>query len=182
MTTPKNKSGHCQICDRYQKIPKGLLAKHGYSREYGFFNGTCHGSDHPPYEHSCDLIPGEIEIVKKMLGNVQAAIAKWEQQTEVCVVRMYRDRMYCYREAVVKSEPYFSVARQEASSILTLHDKESGEQLPDSLWNFETEGEAIQHYNQKYIETVLKMEEKWLKGNLVWLTDRLNNWKYVEIV
>jgi hypothetical protein len=49
MTATHN--GTCQACGRVQAIrANGLLAKHGYTTEYGFFNGTCSGSDHPPLE------------------------------------------------------------------------------------------------------------------------------------
>ncbi len=49
MTATHN--GTCQACGRIQAIrASGLLAKHGYTTEYGFFNGTCSGSDHPPLE------------------------------------------------------------------------------------------------------------------------------------
>jgi hypothetical protein len=50
MTTATH-NGTCQACGRVQAIrANGLLAKHGYTTEYGFFNGTCSGSDHPPLE------------------------------------------------------------------------------------------------------------------------------------
>lgn len=49
MTATHN--GTCQACGRSHAIrANGLLAKHGYTVEYGFFNGTCSGSDHPPLE------------------------------------------------------------------------------------------------------------------------------------
>jgi hypothetical protein len=45
-------TGTCQACGRRQAvhINTGLIAKHGYTTEYGFFNGTCGGSDHLPLE------------------------------------------------------------------------------------------------------------------------------------
>lgn len=43
-------NGHCQCCGRLQAhTPRGI-AKHGYTTEYGFFNGTCSGSDRQPLE------------------------------------------------------------------------------------------------------------------------------------
>jgi hypothetical protein len=48
--------GHCQVCGSRQKLPNGRLAKHGYTLEYGFFNGTCFGSNELPYELSCELV------------------------------------------------------------------------------------------------------------------------------
>lgn len=49
--------GHCQLCGRFQRLPGGSLAKHGYTVEFNFFNGVCPGSHHLPYEQSCDLLP-----------------------------------------------------------------------------------------------------------------------------
>lgn len=39
--------GHCQLCACVQAIdPKtGLIAKHGYTVQYGYFSGTCPGSE-----------------------------------------------------------------------------------------------------------------------------------------
>lgn len=45
-------TGTCQACGRRQAIHvhTGLIAKHGYTTDYGFFNGTCGGSDKQPLE------------------------------------------------------------------------------------------------------------------------------------
>lgn len=46
--------GTCQICGRIQKLPRGLLAKHGYQVVWESFTGTCYGSGLAPFEVSCD--------------------------------------------------------------------------------------------------------------------------------
>jgi hypothetical protein len=48
--------GTCQVCRAVQKLPNGKLAKHGYTTRYGFFSGTCFGSDFLPLEISCELV------------------------------------------------------------------------------------------------------------------------------
>lgn len=50
-------TGICQACGRRHAVnPKsGKLAKHGYTVDWGFFNGTCQGSDHPPLEQDTTL-------------------------------------------------------------------------------------------------------------------------------
>ncbi len=52
--------GRCQACDRLQKLPDGVLAKHGYQvigrGNQGYFAGTCKGSGHNPYEEDCTWI------------------------------------------------------------------------------------------------------------------------------
>lgn len=57
--------GHCQVCTRLCKLPGGFIAKHGYNVTYGFFNGTCWGSDELPYEQSCDLVKESVERAKE---------------------------------------------------------------------------------------------------------------------
>lgn len=49
-------NGHCQICGSVQKLPASRLSKHGYTVKWGFFSGTCPGSDGKPFEVSTDLI------------------------------------------------------------------------------------------------------------------------------
>lgn len=51
--------GTCQVCQARQavNVKTGLLAKHGYQvAGYGFFNGTCWGSDHLPFEKDKSLV------------------------------------------------------------------------------------------------------------------------------
>lgn len=54
-------NGHCQVCGRKQKLPNGKLAKHGYKvANYGFFNGTCFGSENLPFEQDKTLVEQSI--------------------------------------------------------------------------------------------------------------------------
>jgi hypothetical protein len=67
--------GTCQICGRPQKLPSDKLAKHGYKvAGYGFFVGTCPGSDHLPYERSCDLLPPMITTQKTIVTCLKARL------------------------------------------------------------------------------------------------------------
>lgn len=52
MTNTATHDGTCQACGRQHAVnPKtGNLAKHGYTVDWGFFNGTCSGSDKQPLE------------------------------------------------------------------------------------------------------------------------------------
>ena len=45
-------TGTCQACGHRQAVHvnTGKIAKHGYTTSYGYFNGTCGGSDHLPLE------------------------------------------------------------------------------------------------------------------------------------
>jgi len=49
--TKATHNGTCQACGRKQAVKaNGLLAQHGYTVDYGYFNGTCSGSDYRPLE------------------------------------------------------------------------------------------------------------------------------------
>ena len=52
--------GICQVCGHRQKLPAGRLAKHGYTTRAGFFQGTCWGAGHLPFEQDISLIEGAI--------------------------------------------------------------------------------------------------------------------------
>lgn len=65
--------GHCQACEREQRMPGGLMAKHGYTVPHrgmgGWFFGTCRGSDSKAFEQDC--------AITKMM------IAETEKQREI---------------------------------------------------------------------------------------------------
>tara|TARA_Y100000816_G_scaffold177373_1_gene128019 strand:- start:625 stop:1464 length:840 start_codon:yes stop_codon:yes gene_type:complete len=52
MKTTHTHRGHCQACGRVHAVDtaKNLLAKHGYTVEFGYFDGVCTGSDRKPLE------------------------------------------------------------------------------------------------------------------------------------
>jgi len=54
MTTTTVKATHrgtCQVCGRAQAHFKGTIAKHGYTVDWGFFNGVCQGAEALPLEY-----------------------------------------------------------------------------------------------------------------------------------
>lgn len=53
-------------------LPAGVLAKHGYTTQWGFFSGTCRGSGHPPFEVSCDLIKTFVATAQDKLADFEA--------------------------------------------------------------------------------------------------------------
>jgi hypothetical protein len=52
--------GTCQVCSRVQKLPNGVMAKHGYQVLGGFFEGVCFGSNHLPLERDKTLVEKSI--------------------------------------------------------------------------------------------------------------------------
>lgn len=53
--------GNCQVCGRLQAIVGFRIAKHGYTvKGFGYFVGTCHGSDKRPMQVERDLTDATI--------------------------------------------------------------------------------------------------------------------------
>lgn len=66
----------CQICGREIKANTGVIAHHGYTREWGMQTQSCYGARYPAYEESHQRIPeviaiyaGQLERAKSRLQN-----------------------------------------------------------------------------------------------------------------
>lgn len=81
--------GNCQICGRHQKLPGGVLAKHGYTVRFSYFEGTCPGSNELPYEQSCELLPPMIENVTQQIADVNARADAIQATTDKVHVQEY---------------------------------------------------------------------------------------------
>lgn len=82
--------GHCQVCGAKQKLPAGRLAKHGYQvARWGFFMGTCSGSDHRPFEQDISLIEGAIAYAQARSEELVAFAANTRALTEKVWVHEY---------------------------------------------------------------------------------------------
>lgn len=98
--------GECQACGRRQKLPGGVLAKHGYTKRWGFFSGVCPGSDELPFEQSSAL-------VERFIAQAEQQIVMWQKEyddahtmadavapedlTAKAWIRIYDSRNYTYR-------------------------------------------------------------------------------------
>jgi hypothetical protein len=68
--------GHCQACNAIQKLPEGVLAKHGYVvAGYGFFNGVCMGSGHKPLEQDKSIVERSIVWAQGLIDTTRAKIS-----------------------------------------------------------------------------------------------------------
>jgi hypothetical protein len=63
--------GTCQVCGRLQKLPAGKLSKHGYTKRWGFFEGTCPGAHYRPFEQAFDRIQVAIDRTKGQIADLQ---------------------------------------------------------------------------------------------------------------
>lgn len=103
-------SGTCQACGRLQKLPGGVLSKHGYTVESGFFSGVCRGSGYLPFEVSYDQVArytAEAQAERNYLASVQAAHrASVENvvQVHVFVKSTRKGSVYTWHTTEVKAE------------------------------------------------------------------------------
>ncbi len=69
-------TGECQICGRVQAVRPGsnLMAKHGYTVDWGCFRGTCWGADHLPLQLSKDLLDKAIQMSHETIANLNQSI------------------------------------------------------------------------------------------------------------
>lgn len=87
-------TGLCQWCEARHKLPRGRLAKHGYTVRNHWFEGVCAGSDELPYELSCDLIQASIDAAKEQREHCLVKIAKTEAIVPVVERKAW---LYVYR-------------------------------------------------------------------------------------
>ncbi|WNM70222.1 hypothetical protein [Myxococcus phage Mx1] len=79
---PQNPTGTCQCCFNAQKVVKGHISLHGYTRPgWGFINGRCRGSGYKPFEVTCEqtkVFKGELEAAKVNAENRKGALERNE--------------------------------------------------------------------------------------------------------
>jgi hypothetical protein len=69
--------GRCQVCNRIQKLPNGLLAQHGYAVLDGYFEGVCYGSKHLPLEQDKATVVRSISVTQERIQEFEHAIRLW---------------------------------------------------------------------------------------------------------
>lgn len=85
--------GTCQVCEREMKLPGGVLSKHGYTKPWGWYMGTCAGSGELPYEQSCQVIANQmIPSLKRTIAWAQSRIEDYPvNKNEGITVREDKD-------------------------------------------------------------------------------------------
>lgn len=72
MTKTTQIRGNCQCCAKEQAVVGGLMSKHGYTVDHGWFNGVCSGNRYQPMQVSrlhADSIISDIRLeIPKLLA------------------------------------------------------------------------------------------------------------------
>jgi len=110
--------GTCQVCGSVQAITgeAGVIAKHGYTVEWGFFNGTCSGSHSKPLEQ-------DKWLTETMIKNLLAEGEKLAAIDDVKVAKMViRGEQFTFMqgdniEAVIGEYNFFCYGRPTFKTI-----------------------------------------------------------------
>jgi len=171
ITTKAVYFGTCQICGALQKLPKGRLSKHGYTKEWGFFNGMCAGAENKPFELSKDLIEGIIIAVKTQIQNLELEITKVQSDTSnVVPFREYRSG-----NGLVRSGYYWTTAtvtEENGSLTITLAD---GKKFPGSRYGYYKLDSALDRLRLRRVEDI-KATIKQRREYIQWQEGRIRDW------
>lgn len=178
--------GTCQVCGRQQKLPGGFMSKHGYTVEWGWFNGVCPGADHLPFEKSKDLI-------EKAIKDVQANIAALEAEIEKLMADGFDEFAWVHhygRSGYSRKSGYRWMRVNPAHGKL----RDSWER---KTWYYQVDGEDRRHemttygqgnerkdicrvYNERYCNQLRKQ----IKGGheyIAWQEARIKDWKEQDL-
>jgi hypothetical protein len=187
----KNKAthnGHCQVCGSGQKLPGGVLSKHGYTRRWGFFDGVCSGAGYLPFEQDISLIEGMIAWAEKDAARLreQAARERTENDPENCWYHAYigdrkgyqwvRTRLYMEEQVL----PYgtFSTMKMEHPGNYRNPNKH-GERVHGGLPYKDLAGAAQQCNNDhaNYLEKEAVRRDEYA----AWQRGRIKDWAPSEL-
>jgi hypothetical protein len=98
--------GSCQVCFSPQKLPRDVLALHGYQRPGdGSIYGTCPGAAFPPFEQSCELTKWFVEqVLRADLATAERVLASLNARpdTVLYVLTKYDFRVHAtVKETVI---------------------------------------------------------------------------------
>lgn len=93
--------GTCGFCQQQVKCPGGELAHHGYKRPgYGYIEGGCPGTKHPPYEVSPETAQIGLDLYTRMVTGLKRQKQRHPNTTEMWIPKRHSKELV----KVVKSE------------------------------------------------------------------------------
>lgn len=177
MTNASTHTGTCQACGRRQAVhvKTGMIAKHGYTTDYGFFNGVCGGSDHLPLELDTAVNVGTVAALRKFADEQEAKaegdILAVQMQIGSKVVRGRREGVFAMldRAEFVASDRFYyttfdaqvdlvrmrlrrtaEIVRADAQMLDDLRDKVHGQPLQERLAKPAIKREQFKTYREAY--------------------------------
>lgn len=172
-------TGTCQICGATQKLPNGALSKHGYTVDYGWFNGVCSGAHGKPFEESTDLIEEVISSVTAQRVKVLEEAANLENETSFVWINAYFKKVSQPQWVKVSAEDLIIEHKHyEEDTFLHVNVDIEGTYGPEKIsWHKgNTPDEKIIFENQKYAKH-LTNQAAMMQNYIEWQTERVANWK-----
>jgi len=182
--------GHCQACDRLQKLPDGMLAKHGYQivdrGQYGYFAGVCKGAGHAPYEEDCTWIKNYlIPEAKKEDARLVAFVAELRQPaTEPRAYHQMYSMGYYFGKVDILGLPEYErpMLREPKSGIM---DREERIVMAERYTWLPGIGVATPEnclrlagaMNEYYAKAIEAGELRRIRRYIDWQTKRVTDWK-----
>jgi hypothetical protein len=172
--------GHCQVCGSRQKLPGGLLAKHGYTTRWGFFSGTCHGSGHLPFELDTSLIEAAIERAQfdRTVILDEAAEVRTQADPDGCWVHAYYASNERGGSGYRWIRTQISYGDGPCRTISYWHPGDGRPARWDQLGYYESRDlvEAARWSNARYAKSYLEPRAKGLAEYAQWQQARLVGW------
>lgn len=140
--------GNCQCCGRRQAVlDTGLMSKHGYTVDNGWFNGVCNGQRHQPMQKDRTHTDAVIEHVRNECHTLDLIVAKLRNgkqhpaRVEKAYYRRGEDQMVDWADAsdeerkrgvqvmIFKTENRIRAGRSFADQMESLADAVHGQPL-----------------------------------------------------
>jgi hypothetical protein len=177
-------TGTCQCCGAHQKLPNDMLAKHGYTTRHGFFEGTCFGSGHLPFEQSCDLIESMIERAEEKHEMLLEEINRWGFEENI--VRRHEYIRGDYRRGSKSYWTWVEVEVLETEDGRYVYADRAENLRRDSYvdirWDAEDKSKAahVRYGNREWINHLRKQLAN-VEQYIEWQKERLENWAPAEL-
>lgn len=172
--------GTCQICERGQKLPNNILAKHGYTvAQYGWFVGTCRGAEYLPFERDCSILKEEIKHVQSYIKDETKRIVEWraENTTNLNIVGLKRYSRKEYKYKLTQ------VTFKKIGDQITSNWEMDGQRRSANEFGKVSVKQHIDYHREqiaKGMDNSLEQTKQWL----IRAQDRVKNWspKHLRIV
>lgn len=185
--------GTCQCCGNVQKLPSGVLSKHGYTVDFGWFNGVCMGAGHLPFEKSTDLIERCIESAKQSIERLTAEIAELKTATDYVWLHIYVGartrngsayRWTKYNRADIRVETYGDEGQFEKYHVEFEAYGYNGPRTKKhevGSYTTNTLNEAITKSNESYAKTLQRQVEQ-AEKYIAWQQKRIEGWVEADLI
>lgn len=180
--------GTCQLCGRIHAVNNktGEIAKHGYTVDYGFFNGVCQGSNILPLQKDREELDLQVKAWEK-IGNKQLSLT--QADIESVPVRVRQDglnktvMMYESSFLLAHQDQYYAPSFEKAVQVhlANIHSRANGllthasdmKALADKIYGTElfpvaSESKKIKEFDSYSVayEFFLELKEKGIKATI----------------